>query len=71
MISADSIPTGSQTEGKLYMESASNGQVTFYTCLQLPSYDRTKTMTVKIDPGAQVNTISLSKYHLLFPKKLT
>ena len=27
-------------------------------------------MTVKIDSGAQVNTIPLSKYHKLFPKKL-
>ena len=28
-------------------------------------------MTVKIDPGTQVNTIPLSKYHTLYPNKLT
>ena len=28
-------------------------------------------MTIMIDPGAQVNTIPLSKYHTLFPNKLT
>ena len=28
-------------------------------------------MTVKIDPGAEVNTIPLSRYCALFPKKLT
>ena len=43
----------------------------FYTHLQLPSHNGTKSMTVKIDPGTQVNTISLSMYCLLFPKKLT
>ena len=71
MIPTDSITTGSWAEGTLYMESASDGQVVFYTYLQLPSHNGTKTMTVKIDPGAQVNTIPLSKYCLLFPKKLT
>ena len=71
MIPANSITTGSCTEGQLYMESASNGQVVFYTCLQLPGCDGTKTMTVKIDPGAQVNTIPLSRYHVLFPNKFT
>ena len=54
----------------LYKESASDGQVAFYTYLQLPSHDGTKILTVKIDPGAQVNTIPLRNYHLLFPKRL-
>ena len=27
-------------------------------------------MTVKIDPGAQFNTILLSRYHTLFPNKI-
>ena len=35
-----------------------------------PTRDRTKLMMVKIDPGAQVNTIPLSRYHTLFPTKL-
>ena len=71
VIPADSITTGSQAEGKLYTESTSDEQVAFYTCLHLPAQSGTKTMTVKIEPGAQVNTIPLSKYHTLYPNKLT
>ena len=71
VIPADSITSGSQAKGKLYTESTSNGQVAFYTHLQLPACHGTKTMTVKIGPGAEVNTIPLSRYHVLFPKKLT
>ena len=71
MIPADSITTDSQAEGKLFTESASNGQVVFYTCLHHPAQSGTKSMTVKIDPGTQVNTIPLSKYHTLYPNKLT
>ena len=53
------------------MESASNGQIAFYSHLHLPTQSGTKTMTVKIDPGTQVNTIPLSKYCTLYPNKLT
>ena len=52
------------------MEKASDGQVAFYTCLDLPAQSGTKTMVVKIDPGAQVSTIPLSRYHTLFPNCL-
>ena len=69
VIKVNSNTTDSQAEGKLYTESTSGGQVAFYTCLQLPAQDGTKTMTVKIYPGAQVNTIPLSRYQTLFPKK--
>ena len=51
------------------MESASDGQVAFCMHLHLPAQSGTKTMTVKIDPDAQVNTIL--KYHTLYPNKLT
>ena len=71
MIPADSITTGSQAECQLYMESTSSGQVAFYTHLHLPAQNGTKTMTVKIDPGTQVNTILLSRYGILYPNKLT
>ena len=71
MIPANSITTGSQAEGKLFNESTSDGQVAFYTCLHLPAWSGTKTMTVKIDPGTQVNTIPLSKYCTIYPNKLT
>ena len=57
-------------QGSLYTEKASDGHTAFYTQLQLPSHDGMKHMTVKIDSGAQVNTIPLSKYHTLFPPKL-
>ena len=54
VIPTDSITTGSQAEGKLFMERASDGQVVFYTRLDLPARSGTMTMVVKIDPGAQV-----------------
>ena len=52
------------------MERALDGQVAFYTCLDLPAQSGTKTMVVKIDPGTQVNTIPLSRYCTLFPNCL-
>ena len=52
------------------MESASDGQISFYTQLQLPSKNGTQLITIKIDSGAQVNTIPLSKYQKLFPHKI-
>ena len=67
------------------MESASDGQVAFFTHLHLPAQSGTKNMVVNIDPGAQVitttlqcaskrdagKTIPLSRYHALYPNKLT
>ena len=68
----DSFETSAYpVEGSLLMERASDGQVSFYTCLMLPTKNDTKTMTVKIDPGAQVTTIPLSQYWKLFPNKFT
>ena len=67
VIPADSITTGSQAEGMLFMERASDSQVAFYTRLDLPARSGTKTMVVKIDPGTQVNTIPLSRYCTLYP----
>ena len=52
------------------METVSDGQISFYTWLQLPTKNGTKLMTVKIDPGAQVNTTPLSRYWKLYPTKL-
>ena len=71
IILIDSLVTTDQThEGSLFTERVSDGQVTFFTRHQLPTQDRTKLMTVKIDLGAQVNTIPLSRYCMLFPHKL-
>ena len=52
------------------MERASDGQVAFYTHLDLPAGSGTKTMVVKIDPGTEVNTIPLSRYCTLYPNCL-
>ena len=70
VIPADSITTGSKAEGKLFTERASDGQVAFYTRLDLPAQSGTKTMVVKKDPGTQVNTIPLNRYHTLYPNHL-
>ena len=43
-------------EGSLLTEWASDGQVSFYTHLMQPTQNGTRSMTVKINPGAQVNT---------------
>ena len=63
--------TASQLAAKLRecssTERASDGQVAFYTRLDLPARSGTKTMVVKIDPGTQVNTIPLSRYRTLYP----
>ena len=53
------------------MERASDGQVAFFTCPNLPARSGTKTKVVKKDPGTQVNTILLNRYCTLFPNKLT
>ena len=74
------IPAPSQTdsvetprypkEDSLLMECAFNCQVLFYTHLMLPTKNRMKSMTVKIEPAAQVNTIHLSRYQNIFPHKI-
>ena len=53
------------------MEQTSGGYVLFYTCLMLPMKNGTKSVMAKIDPGAEVNTIPLSRYQKLFPHKIT
>ena len=53
VIPAQSGTSGNHAEGMLFTESASDGQVAFHTCLQMPSHDGTKSMTVKLDPGAE------------------
>ena len=71
VILTNSIKTPDQLpEGPLYMERSSDRQIAFLTWLQLPTQERKKLMMVKIDPGAQVNTIPLSRYCTLFPTKL-
>ena len=52
------------------MECASDSQVSFYTHLMLPTKNGTKSITMKINPGAQVKAIALSRYWKLFPHKI-
>ena len=68
----DSVKTSAYPkESSLLMEQASDGQVSFYTSLMLPTKNGTKSMMMKTDPGAQVNTIHLSRYQRLFPHEIS
>ena len=67
---ADSMETSDYPkEGSLLTACTSKGQVSFYTHLMLPMKNGMKSMTVKIYPGTQVNTIPLSRYQKIFPHK--
>ena len=69
--SLDSIEISTyQKEGSLLKECTSDGQVSFYTHLMLPTKNGMKSMMVKIDLGAQVHTIPLSRYWKLLPNKI-
>ena len=46
-------------EDQLYMDRAPDGQKSFHTTLQLVSKQGCKSLLVKVDPGADVNTIPL------------
>ena len=70
IIPADSVETSTEPKGSLYTERAWDGQVSFFTRLQLPTKHGIKLMTMKIDPGAQVNTIPLRRYQKLYPHKV-
>ena len=67
---ADSVETSLHPKGSLLTETTSNSQASSYMRLQLLIKNGTKYMTVKIDPGAQVNTTPLRRYQKLFPQKL-
>ena len=49
------------------MDVASDGHTSFHTTLQMVIKQGSKSLPVKIDPGADVNTIPLTKYRMLFP----
>ena len=51
-------------------EHVSDGQITFYTWLDLTIRTNVKHLIVKIDPSASVNTIPLSRYWNIFPQKI-
>ena len=61
----------SSPEDKLPTDVTSNGQTTLHTMLQMITKQGSKSNPVKVDPGADVNTIPLSKYRKLFPAQFT
>ena len=69
ILANSTVTMDQQPKGSLFMERASDSQISFFTQLQLPTQDGTKLMMVKIVPGAQVNTIPLSRFCTLFPNK--
>ena len=58
-------------QDKLPTDVASDGQTSFHTTLQMITKQHTKPLLVKVDPGADVNTVPLSKYKKLFPTHFT
>ena len=58
-------------QDKLPTDVASDGQMSFHTTLQMITKQGSKPLLVKVDPGADVNTVPLSKYRKLFPTHFT
>ena len=58
-------------EGQLFTDLAPDGQKSFHTTLQMVTKQGCKPLPVKVDPGADINTIPLSGYKTLFPQHFT
>ena len=58
-------------EGQLITDRASDGHTSFHTTLQVDTKQGAKSISVKVDLGAEVNTIPLSHYRKLFKKNFT
>ena len=52
-------PTTTWDEGQLYTDQAPDGQTSFHTTLQMVTKQGCKPLPVKVDPGADINTIPL------------
>ena len=63
--------SSSHTVFTLPADIASNGHTSFYTMLQMVTKHGCKPIPVKIDSGAKINTVPLSKYKKLFPAHVT
>ena len=66
-----SHPNSQATEGQLLTDRSPDGHRSFHTMLQLVTKQGCKFLPVKVDLGANVNTIPLSHYKSLFPKHFT
>ena len=58
-------------EGQLYTDWAPDGQTSFHTTLQMVTKQGFKPLPVKVDPGADINTIPLTCYKTIFPQHFT
>ena len=65
------LPRPYAAEGQLITDRASNGHTSFHTTLQVDTKQGAKLISVKVDPGAEANTIPLSCYRKLFKKNFT
>ena len=65
------LPRPYAAGGQLITDRASDGHTSFHTMLQVDTKQGAKSIPVKVDPGAEVNTIPLSWYRKLFKKNVT
>ena len=65
------LPRPYAAEGQFIRDRASDGHTSFHTTLQVDTKQGAKSITVKVDPGAEVNTIPFSQYRKLFKKNFT
>ena len=63
--------SSSRTVFNLPAHIASDGHTAFHTTLQMVTKYGCKPIPVKIDSGAEINTVPLSKYKKLFPAHVT
>ena len=63
-----SSDTSQTQEGQLYTDRAPDGHRSFHTMLQLVAKQGCNSLPIKVDPGADVNTIPLSHFKTLFPQ---
>ena len=65
------LPRPYAAEGQLITDRTSDGYTSFHTSLQVDTKQGAKSISVKVDPGAEVNTIPLNRYRKLFIKNFT
>ena len=64
-------PSTTYHEGKLYTDWAPDSQTSFHIALQMVPKQGCKPLPVKVDPGADINTIPLTCYKTIFPQHFT
>ena len=64
-------PNTTCNKGQLYTDRAPDGQKSFHTTLPMVTKQGCKPLPVKVDPGADINTIPLTCYKTIFPQHFT